>query len=165
MKKGRQNIHTVDQLFPLVFILLFGCCALLLVLQGAGIYEKTAAGLQENYTLRTAVAYLQEKTRESNAVTQVEIMTIEDKTVLVLPTSWKEEKYASYIYVQDGYLRELFTKTENFTGLQGGQKLMALDRFQAERPEKDLLRFTVGKEKKEETIYVRLDAQGSGEGI
>lgn len=164
MKKSRQNLHTVDQLFPLVFILLFCCCALLVVLQGANIYEKTTEGLQENYTVRTAVAYLQEKTREVNDVAQVEILSVGGSAVLALHTSWKEEEYTSYIYVQDGYLRELLTKTGNFTGLSGGQKLMALDQFLAERPEKDLLRITVRKDGQEETIYVRLDVQGNGEG-
>ena len=41
---------------------------------------------------------------------------------------------------------------------------MALDQFLAERPEKDLLRLTVRKDGQEETIYVRLDVQGNGEG-
>ena len=63
MKKNGGSIHTVDVLFPLLFILLFCFCALLVVLQGARIYEKTAAGLEENYTVRTAVSYLQEKVR------------------------------------------------------------------------------------------------------
>ena len=43
MKKNGGSIHTVDVLFPLLFILLFCFCALLVVLQGARIYEKTAA--------------------------------------------------------------------------------------------------------------------------
>ena len=52
MKKNGGSIHTIDILFPLLFILLFCFCALLVVLQGARIYEKTAAGLEENYTVR-----------------------------------------------------------------------------------------------------------------
>ena len=39
MKKNGGSIHTIDILFPLLFILLFCFCALLVVLQGARIYD------------------------------------------------------------------------------------------------------------------------------
>jgi hypothetical protein len=54
----------IDIIFPLIFIVFFGFCAVSLVLSGAHIYQKTTDGLKQNYTVRTAAAYVQEKIRE-----------------------------------------------------------------------------------------------------
>ena len=101
MKKNGGSIHTIDILFPLLFILLFCFCALLVVLQGARIYEKTAAGLEENYTVRTAVSYLQEKVRECGDSSKITVKEMSGRQVLVIEADVNVESYASYIY-QDG---------------------------------------------------------------
>ena len=85
MKKNGGSIHTIDILFPLLFILLFCFCALLVVLQGARIYEKTAAGLEENYTVRTAVSYLQEKVRECGDSSKITVKEMSGRQVLESP--------------------------------------------------------------------------------
>lgn len=64
MNNKQKQIHTIDTVFPLIFILLFGFCALALVLSGAHVYQDTTDGLKQNYTIRTAATYLQEKVRE-----------------------------------------------------------------------------------------------------
>ena len=63
MNNKQKQIHTIDTVFPLIFILLFGFCALALVLSGAHVYQDTTDGLKQNYTIRTAATYLQEKIR------------------------------------------------------------------------------------------------------
>lgn len=122
MKKNGGSIHTVDVLFPLLFILLFCFCALLVVLQGARIYEKTAAGLEENYTVRTVVSYLQEKVRECGDASLISVQEMEGQQVLVIDSVHGEEMYSSYIYLEDGSLKELFVKKADFAGLEGGQR-------------------------------------------
>ena len=148
MRKSGGNIHTIDILFPLLFILLFCFCALLVVLQGARIYERTAEGLQENYTVRTAVSYLQEKGRQ----------------VLVIDSRVEGELYATYIYQEEGRLKELFTRKEDFTGLAGGQELVELDTFAVERPEENLLQFDVSADGQEETFFIRMAVDGTAAG-
>ena len=101
------TIHTLDVVFPLLFILLFCFCALLVVLQGARIYEKTAAGLEENYTVRTAVSYLQEKVRECGDASLISVQEMEGQQVLVIDSVHGEEMYSSYIYLEDGNLEEV----------------------------------------------------------
>ena len=53
MNNKQKQIHTIDTVFPLIFILLFGFCALALVLSGAHVYQDTTDGLKQNYTIRT----------------------------------------------------------------------------------------------------------------
>ncbi len=136
---GRKNEkerrkHTYDRYFISAAVypaVLFR--ALLVVLQGARIYEKTAAGLEENYTVRTAVSYLQEKVRECGDSSKITVKEMSGRQVLVIEADVNGESYASYIYQEDGYLKELFTKKETFSGLQGGQELVALDTFSSEQ--------------------------------
>lgn len=52
MNNKQKQIHTIDTVFPLIFILLFGFCALALVLSGAHVYQDTTDGLKQNYTVR-----------------------------------------------------------------------------------------------------------------
>ena len=58
MNNRQKQIHTIDMIFPLIFIVFFGFCAVSLVLSGAHIYQKTTDGLKQNYTVRTAAAYV-----------------------------------------------------------------------------------------------------------
>ena len=48
MNNKQKQIHTIDTVFPLIFILLFGFCALALVLSGAHVYQDTTDGLKQN---------------------------------------------------------------------------------------------------------------------
>lgn len=157
MKRMNKRVHTVDILFPLLFVLLFCFCALLVVMQGARIYEKTAAGLQENYTVRTAVSYLQEKVRECGDASCIEITEWEGQQVLIIDSVYAGETYASYIYLEDGKLKELFRKKEGtLVSLQGGQELVELDTFSVQKQENELLEFTVSADGEQETVYVRM---------
>ena len=164
MRKSGGNIHTIDILFPLLFILLFCFCALLVVLQGARIYERTAEGLQENYTVRTTVSYLQEKVRECGDASQIAIEEIGGRQVLVIDSRVEGELYATYIYQEEGRLKELFTRKEDFTGLAGGQELVELDTFAVERPEENLLQFDVSADGQEETFFIRMAVDGTAAG-
>ena len=158
MTKKNRTMHTIDMIFPLLFLLLFCLCALLVVLQGARIYEKTAAGLQENYTVRTAASYLREKVRKCGNDSQAAVEEIDGRQVLVLDSDQGGETYATYIYEEDGSLKELFMKKDDFTGLSGGQELTRLDTFSVEKPEEDLLEFTVAADGRQETFWIRLPA-------
>lgn len=155
--RSRTEPHSIDMLFPLIFILLFSFCTLLVVLQGARIYEGTAAGLQENYTVRTAVSYLKEKVRECPAASGVEIRTMDGRQTLILREDKGGETYASYIFLESGCLRELYVKDSNFIGLNGGQPLVELDSFSAELVEHNLLRLEVSGAGRTESVFIRLE--------
>ena len=111
MNNRQKQIHTIDMIFPLMFIVFLGFCAVSLALSGAHIYQKTTDGLKQNYTVRTAAAYVQEKIREYSSSSQVEVLTENNRTVLALYEP-ENTGYVTYIYLYKGKLRELFTKKE-----------------------------------------------------
>lgn len=108
MNNRQKQIHTIDMIFPLIFIVFLGFVQSL-VLSGAHIYQKTTDGLKQNYTVRTAAAYVQEKIREYSSSSQVEVLTENNRTVLALYEP-ENTGYVTYIYLYKRKLRELFTK-------------------------------------------------------
>lgn len=161
MGKNNGKIHTIDMVFPLLFLLMFCLCALLVVMQGARIYEGTAAGLRENYTVRTAVSYLQEKLRECGDASRVSVRETGGQQALLLDSEQGGELYTTCIYWEDGSLKELFARKDDFTGPAGGQTLTELDAFLVERPERDLFVLTVEAEGRRETVWIRMPADSA----
>lgn len=139
MGKRVSKQHTIEIIFPLFFILVFCLCVLLLILGGTGFYKKTVSGLEENYTLRTAIPYIQEKCRECPNCEQMEILQGEQGSVLAIYEEVDSVEYAVYIYEKDGYLTELYTKKSDTPGYDAGQKLVRMDHFDASWKEKGLL--------------------------
>lgn len=160
MNDKQKQIHTIDTVFPLIFIVFFGFCALSLVLSGAHIYQNTTDGLKQNYTVRTAAAYLQEKVREYSNVSQVEVLSEEGQTVLALYEP-DNTGYVTYIYLYKGKLRELFTKTDREIVWSSGQELVSVDTFSVKKQKEDLLQIKLSGDGQEEILYTRMYGEDS----
>ena len=159
MEKKAKNVHTIDVIFPLALLLIFGFCTVTVVLQGAQVYRKTAGGLRANYTVRTAVTYLQEKVRECPDAGRAEIRKEADVDVLRLTQTVKGEEYVTCIYCKDGTLRELFCREGEPFRPEAGQELMPVDSFFAQWEENNLIKFTVSWEGQTEEVFLRFYAK------
>ena len=159
MDNRQKQIHTIDMIFPLIFIVFFGFCAVSLVLSGAHVYQNTTDGLKQNYTVRTAVAYLQEKIREYSSNSQVEVLTENNQTVLALYEP-DDTGYVTYIYLYKGKLRELFTKKERGIEWESGQELVAVDTFSIVKQKDNLLRIELSGSGQDELFYARIYGEG-----
>lgn len=155
MKNGQKQIHTIDMIFPLIFIVFFGFCALSLVLSGAHIYQNTTDGLKQNYTVRTAAAYLQEKIREYDSDSQVEILSQGGQNILALYET-DSTGYVTYIYLYKGKLRELFTKKGRTIAWESGQELVAVDSFSVIKQSENLLQIQINGDGQQEAFYMRI---------
>lgn len=155
MNNRQKQIHTIDTVFPLIFIVLFGFCALSLVLSGAHIYQNTTDGLKQNYTVRTAAAYLQEKVREYSNTSQVEVLSKGNQSVLALYEP-DQTGYVTYIYLYKGKLRELFTKTGREVVWSSGQELVSVDTFSIKKQKEDLLQIELSGDGQKEILYTRI---------
>lgn len=155
MNNKQKQIHTIDTVFPLIFILFFGFCAVALVLSGAHVYQNTTDGLKQNYTVRTAAAYLQEKVREYSSTSQIEILSENGQTVLALYEDG-DSGYVTYIYLYKGKLRELFTKKGREVVWSSGQELVSVDTFSVTKQKEDLLQIEISADGQEELLYTRI---------
>lgn len=155
MNNKQKQIHTIDTVFPLIFILFFGFCAVALVLSGAHVYQNTTDGLKQNYTVRTAAAYLQEKVREYSSESQIELLSEKGQTVLALYEDG-DSGYVTYIYLYKGKLRELFTKKGRDVVWSSGQELVAVDTFSVTKQKENLLQIEISGDGQEELLYTRI---------
>ena len=155
LNNKQKQIHTIDTVFPLIFILLFGFCALALVLSGAHVYQDTTDGLKQQYTIRTAATYLQEKVREYSSESQVEVLSQDGQTVLALYEEG-DSGYVTYIYLYKGKLWELFTKKGRDIVWSSGQELVSVDTFSVTEQKEDLLQIELSGDGQEELLYIRI---------
>ena len=160
MNNKQKQIHTIDTVFPLIFILLFGFCALALVLSGAHVYQDTTDGLKQNYTIRTAATYLQEKVREYSSESQIEVLSQDGQTVIALYEEGDSD-YVTYIYLYKGKLRELFTKKGRDVVWSSGQELVSADTFSVTKRKADLLQIELSGDGQEELLYIRIYGEDS----
>ena len=155
MNNKQKQIQTIDTVFPLIFILFFGFCAVALVLSGAHVYQNTTDRLKQNYTVRTAAAYLQEKVREYSSESQIELLSETGQTVLALYEDG-DSGYVTYIYLYKGKLRELFTKKGRDIVWSSGQELVAVDTFSVTKQKENLLQIELSGDGQEELLYTRI---------
>lgn len=160
MNDKQKQIHTIDTVFPLIFILFFGFCAVILVLSGAHVYQNTTDGLKQNYTVRTAAAYLQEKVREYSSESQIELLSENGQTVLALYEDG-DSGYVTYIYLYKGKLRELFTKKGRDIVWSSGQELVSVDTFSVTKQRENLLQIEISGDGQKELLYTRIYGEDS----
>lgn len=143
MKFAREKRPAVDWMFTLTLFGLFVVAALTLVVIGAQVYRSTADSMNQNYTSRTALSYVTEKVRQSDAAGAVSVGKIGEDTALILRQEIGGEAYNTYIYCHDHSLKELLARASLPVSPGDGQTIMELEAFQVEQVSGSLFRFTV----------------------
>lgn len=121
--------HTADTLFTILLLLSFGCFALLLTAAGAAVYQNSVSHLEENYTSRTAVAYVTEKLRQHDQQDSITLEVIDEIPALCLRETIEQSEFVTYIYYYDGALRELFIKDTITPYASNGTEIVKLAAF------------------------------------
>jgi len=122
---------------------IYTICALLLSVMVADNYRMGAERSERNFNMRTSVLYLTEKVRQTNSAEGISVRQTAEGDALVLGMSAEGERYETWIYVEDGYLREvLMSKGADLTpGI--GQKIMPLSSLELELGQEGLLQIRV----------------------
>lgn len=154
--KTRQ--HSADSMFSFLLLLMFGMFALLLAGMGASVYKNSAAHLEENYTSRTAVAYVEEKVRQHDQQNAIHLTDVDGIPALALTESIQDEDFVTYIYYYDGALRELFVRASAAPQAANGTVIVELTGFSMEdvsSSDEMLLKITAcGKDGKELSVLI-----------
>lgn len=135
MNTKQEKNHIVDVLFVLALFVVFTLSALVLVILGASVYRQTVSYMDENYTARTAYSYLTEKVRQNDLYDSISLGQLEDTDALVLTREINDTTYATYLYLHDGSLRELFMRQGSDIGadpLAAGREILPLTDWQLE---------------------------------
>lgn len=137
-----QNTHV---LFSLSLFLLFVIGSFFIVTYEIRGYQNINEHCIAMDEVTVPIAYLNTKLKANDMDQSVDIVKIEDTECLSIST----KRTVTYIYLQDGYLKELYSIKDIEIFLKEGNSLFALDDFQMER-EGNLFTFTV---KKGQQVY------------
>jgi len=122
--------HIIDMVFVICLMFLFIFSALCVITIGAEIYQKNVTSVDDNYSKRTACAYITEKVRQSDENGGISVKKIFDQNALVLQSNEDGILYNTYIYDYEGSLMELFAMDElKSLYPQSGQKILELTEF------------------------------------
>lgn len=129
MNRKQKKNHIVDVLFVLALFVVFTLSALVLVILGASVYQRTVSYMDENYTSRTASSYLTEKVHQNDLYDSISIGQLESTPALLLNREINDTSYVTYLYLYEGSLRELFMRQEGDIGadpLSAGKEILPL---------------------------------------
>lgn len=160
MKKLTSSRHIIDILFVLSLFCVFAISSVLLILFGADIYKKTIQQMDANYSSRTSIAYITEKLRQSDTSNAIQIISQNDTQILMLTQEINGITYATSLYEYDGYLYELFARTDIALPLDAGQPIMELSSLTFALIEPNIIQICfIDSSKQEQTIYVSMHSR------
>ena len=113
--------------------------------------------MDSNYASRTSVAYLTEKIRQSDTYDAISIDCSSGSEKLLMTREIDGQTYATSLYEYDGYLCELFARTDIELPADAGQQVIPISQLDFDLISDSLLciRF-VDETQKASTIYINL---------
>ncbi len=146
------NNHKSSHLvFSLSLLLIFVIGSFFVLIFETKGYSKIQGTIVEQEGLYTPISYLNTKCRKNP---NISIKTIDKTKCIVL----EQTAMKTYIYYQNGYLKELYASDGYEVDLFQGNKLFALDNFKISL-EGDLLEIRIQKDKVDKKVYVHLDKE------
>ncbi len=122
--KNKENKSHMEGLLVLVLFGIFAICILVVLLTGAGAYERLVERQQESYGIRTVPQYIATKVRQADVQGAVRIGDFGGVESLELVEYLAEEEYITRIYCYDGSLRELFSDTSGEFSPEDGERIL-----------------------------------------
>lgn len=161
-KKIKQ--HTIDFIFPIALFFVFAASSLAVLILSANIYKNITESSEVLFTSRTCLSYITEKIRQNDegGVGHIYLDSFDGHPSLVMEQTMGEQNYYTYIYEDDGVLRELFIQDGASASAKNGTAIMEVSSFHMEEAAPGLLRFSCSSEgNPEETVFVSIHSGNS----
>lgn len=148
MNFAKRDKSIMDFVFILALFAAFMITALFVVLFGSKVYTRTVSDMDKNFASRTALSYISEKVRSHDMNDGADVLDIDDvslngHSVLVLYTDTPSGRYATYMFVKDGYLKEYTAPENNDFDFNQGVDILAIDEFYVNKENDSLYSFHV----------------------
>ena len=143
-EKTQTKGQSISGLFTMLLFLVFVLCALFSVLMGSQVYENVTKRSDENFSGTTALSYIANKIRQGDRQDGVDIIEVDDTSVLQLKQKIGEETYHTWIYWKDGSIRELFTDENSGLGLEDGLEILECSGLSMEKKGSSIILQTQG---------------------
>lgn len=143
MRLKRSSNYTVDSVFILALMALFGIISVYVIMIGAKQYKSIADRMSENYETRTVASYLEEKLSQSDVSGSADVVMLDSVEALVLTDNINGQLYNTYIYAYDGYLLEITVSDGTEVSPGSGQKLIETGSLKMDMVSSNLFHFTI----------------------
>lgn len=138
-----KQIKRMNFLVGVVIWLTFTITSLMLVLVGARLYQEIYSKQQTYLSSATPLNYLTMKFRQNDRKNSVAISDLDEQPAIVLMETLEGEIYETWIYIEEGYLRELYIKQGDSFEPQDGEKVIPLNEMQLQWENEKLLSVTL----------------------
>lgn len=122
----RKKQYATDIVFIVSLFCVFAILALFVVLLGANVYRGISAGMTQNSSARTSVAYVTEKIRQGDAAGGVSVEEVFGGDALVIAADTGESRYETWIYASGGELKEITVAAGSTFAADAGQPVMEI---------------------------------------
>lgn len=143
MKLRKSSAPTIDMVFILALLAIFGITSFFVIMIGAKQYQSIADGMSDNYENRTISSYLEEKMNQSDISGSCSIVTLNSVDALALTQTINEKSYTTYFYSFNGYLWEITVTSDTAITLGSGQKIIESGPIAIKALSSNLYQFTI----------------------
>ncbi len=116
--------HVIDVIFPLAILFTFAVSALLVLILSVHIYGDQNDKTKLNYESSTPLSYITEKVRQNDAQGNISIEELDGISCLTLHGFSSDVTYTTYLYVHDGWLKELTIRDDTKGSLDAGKNII-----------------------------------------
>lgn len=143
MKQVQKHPHSIGSLFCVLLFGLFALFLLLLVVFSARAYRAAARDMDTGTNLGTAADYLVTKFRQHDSEENLSLREFRGQQALCFTDVIEGQEYHTYIYLQDGRLKELFTASGSAASPDMGTPIASLSEFSTEETDGGFYRITM----------------------
>ncbi len=143
----------------LFLVCVFAVCLFMTVGAGAGVYKDITQVMEEQYASRTALGYVTQKLRQSDAAGSVELGSLGGVDAVIIREDIDGEEYTTFVYCYEGYITELFCPASEALTPSDGLTVIAAESLDFTLTGK-LLRVDCSTELGDGTAYVYLRSGG-----
>ena len=116
--------HHMEGLIALLLFGVFAVCLMAVLLTGANAYRSLTDRDQTAYDRRVCTQYLAARVRQGDRLDGVRVEPFGDGDALLLIDNIDGFDYATYVYVSEGYLMELFCAVDSGLTPADGSRIM-----------------------------------------
>ena len=157
-----QKKNRITDIFPMLLFLIFTLSALGIVTISVQIYRNIVERAEGRFETETAAAYVSEKFRNHDELGRIGLSDFLGNDAVTIDETIKDVPYITYIYVYDGYLRELFTEKDKLGECTAadGNEILPMASMDTESVSDRLVRLVfTDKDGKTEETYLSLKSE------
>jgi hypothetical protein len=144
MKSLKTKQHSIDLLFPVSLFFVFAVSGIVVLLLAVNIYQGIESRAASTFEAGTSLSYIAEKIHQcdDNGKDAIYIDKFQDCDALVIEQELGDATYKTYIYNDNGSIRELYIEDGATASKSSGTEIMTVKSLTMEQIDTGLFRFS-----------------------